>query len=107
MSLKVDDTLSTRVSWEPAYQAQHFDVIRGNLEQIRVDGSNFDLGAVICLETNATDDNTVGHDDSAVPAPGAAFFYLVQFYDGTKESSYGERSAAKARVMGAGSQGCH
>lgn len=107
ISLKVDDALSTLVRWEPAYQAQHFDVIRGNLEQIRVDGSNFELGAVICLKTNATTDSAVGSEDAVVPQPGKAFFYLVQFYDGAKESSYGERSAAKARVMGAGSQGCH
>jgi hypothetical protein len=107
VSLRIDGAASTLVSWQPVHQAQHFDIIRGSLDQFRVTGSNLDLGAVICLATNSTDDSTVGREDAAVPEPSKAFFYLVQFYDGIMESSYGEPSSSKARVLGAGSQGCH
>jgi hypothetical protein len=107
VSLKVDDTTSTVTSWEPVYWAQHFDVIRGDLAQLRADGSNFDLGSVVCLGANVTTSDTAGSDDTGVPEPGHAFFYLVQFFDGSKESGYGEHTAHKARVMGAGSQACH
>lgn len=107
VTLEVGSAASTVVSWEPIDRAQHFDTIRGSLDKLRVDGSNVDLGAVTCLETNATANSTVGHEDAAVPEPGHAFFYLVQFYDGIVESSYGEPSAQKARLMGPGSQACH
>jgi hypothetical protein len=107
ISLQVNVPGSTVVNWEPVYWARHFDVIRGSVDQLRVDGSNFDLGPVICLVTNVVTNETVGAEDTAIPEPGKAFFYLIQFYDGTRESSYGEVSAPKARVMGAGSQPCH
>jgi hypothetical protein len=105
--LSVSGRTSTVVSWEPVYQAQHFDVIRGRLDQLRAVGSNFELGAVTCLQTNVVGDSSVGSEDASIPDPGNAFFYLVQFYDAAGESSYGEPSAHKARVMGAGSQSCH
>jgi len=107
IALETIGAAATLVSWEPVYHAQHFDIIRGSVDKIRVDGSNFDLGDVVCLATNVTANDIAGSEDTAIPEPGKVFFYLVQFRDGTKESSYGEPSAHKARVLGAGSQDCH
>jgi hypothetical protein len=39
--------------------------------------------------------------DAEIPAPGKAFFYLVEFDDG-QSSTYGSVSAPKPRVPGAG-----
>jgi len=107
LALSVADSSATMVSWEPVYWARHFDVIRGDLAQLRADESNVDLGRVVCLGTNMTTNDTTGSEDPGVPEPGQVLFYLVQFSDGTNESGYGEHSAQKARVVGADGQACH
>jgi hypothetical protein len=105
--VKIGGPASTLVSWQSVYEAQHFDILRGSLDRLRISGSDIDLGAVVCLRTGVTSTSTAGSEDAAIPAPGKAFFYLVQYYDGMRESSYGEPAAGKPRVPGAGSQSCH
>ncbi|HEX4825095.1 MAG TPA: thrombospondin type 3 repeat-containing protein [Candidatus Polarisedimenticolaceae bacterium] len=101
ITLHVSGRSLTQVTWNPVQQAQHFDVVRGSLDQLRVAGSNVDLGTTVCL--GATGLSAAGQADQAIPAPGQVFFYLVQYFDGVKESSYGEPSAQKARVASS----CH
>ena len=52
---------------------------------------------MICIESASIDTDTGGYEDAALPAPGEAFFYLVEF-DDEYESSYGTESAAKPRL---------
>ena len=90
---------STTVLWGPVEGAQHYDVIRGDLANLRVIGSSIDLGQVVCIDHATTSTTTAGHEDTAMPAPGHVFFYAVQYFDGIENSSYGSESAGEARVV--------
>jgi len=102
IALKVNGKTATTVTWPLVNGAVSYDVIRGNLAALRVQGSNVDLGPVSCIEQNSIDGTTIGHEDAAVPAPGQVFFYAVQFFDGEQDSSYGSESAGRARVVNNG-----
>ncbi len=78
-----------------------YDVIRGQLGQIVETQVVIDLGTVVCIENDSPDASTQGWEDAALPNPGEAFFYLVEYYDGTY-SSYGTESAGNPRAPGAG-----
>jgi hypothetical protein len=62
------------------------------------------LGAVVCIEQDSLDEDTLGFEDVEEPAPGLGFFYLVQYRD-SLDSGYGTESASKPRVPGPG--GCN
>jgi len=102
IALNVNGKTATTVTWPLVNGAVSYDVIRGNLASLRVQGSNTDLGPVTCIELDSIDGSTVGHEDAAVPAPGQVFFYAVQFFDGEQKSSYGSESAGRARVVNGG-----
>ena len=91
----------TLASWTEAPGALSYDVIRGQLGQIAETAVVIDFGTVVCIENDSTDASTVGWEDAAVPNPGEAFFYLIEYYDGTY-SSYGTESAGNPRAPGAG-----
>jgi hypothetical protein len=92
----------TRVEWDEVPGAVNYDVVRGDLSALRVMGSDVNLGTVTCIESDSTDTTTAGREDSVVPAPGKAFFYLIQFNDGLQDSSYGSMSVGRARVVSGG-----
>jgi len=102
INLTMSGGAATRVSWGAVQGALHYDVIRGDLEDVRIQGSNVNLGRVSCIVHDSNDTNTQGSEDSAVPAPGQVFFYAVQFFDGIQESSYGSESVGRARVVSSG-----
>lgn len=79
---------------------------RARLANLRVQESHIDLGRVVCIERQSLDTTTAGDEDQAVPQPGTGFFYLVQFYDGVEDSSYGSESADRARVIAPGNGDC-
>jgi len=89
------------VRWSAVAGALSYDVVRGDVSAIGETGAVIGLGSVVCLESNSPDVNTSGSEDGAVPAPGHAFFYLVEYFDGTS-SSYGGETAGKPRVPAAG-----
>jgi hypothetical protein len=91
----------TRMSWAQVPGALHYNVIRGNLADVVRAASFINLGQVSCIESASLDISTTGREDSAVPAPGKAFFYLVEYNDG-KSSSYGSESAGAPEVPGSG-----
>jgi hypothetical protein len=97
---------STTIIWGPVEGAQRYDVIRGDLANLRVIGSNIDLGEVVCLDHATTSTTTAGHEDTAIPAAGHAFFYAVQYFDGIENSSYGSESTGEARVVQPGNGDC-
>ena len=51
------------------------------------------LGGLRCVESRSIDSSTIGYEDNDVPAPGKAFFYMVEYTDGWR-SEYGTESAA-------------
>jgi hypothetical protein len=99
LALTVNGKQSTVVAWGSVFGAEHYDVVRGNLSELRISGSDVDLGHVTCIEQGSIDTSTSGREDTAIPAPGQAFFYVVQFFDGVQESSYGSESVGRARVI--------
>ena len=106
LDLMVQGKESTVVSWNPVQGALHYDVIRGRLSDLSINGSDIDLGAVECIVSDSSDITTEGYEDTEIPEPGDAFFYLVQFYDGIENSSYGTESSGRARVIEKGSGNC-
>jgi len=102
ISLRVEGKTATKVTWPAVFGAESYDVVRGNLSELRINGSNVELGRVTCIESGSIDTTTLGHEDTAVPAPGQVFFYAVQFYDGVAKSSYGSVSAGRAAVVTGG-----
>jgi hypothetical protein len=91
----------TVIFWPAVSGAESYDVIRGDLNNIVETGAVINLGTVLCIEANSTNGNTLGWEDSELPNPGQAFFYLVEYYDGIS-STYGTESADKPRAPGAG-----
>jgi len=93
----------TLLAWAPVPEATVYDVVRGDLDALADAGDRIDLGSPICLASGITEVSSAGHEDSALPALGKGFFYLVQ-YHGPKPVSFGTDSAAKPRLPSAG--GC-
>jgi hypothetical protein len=93
---------ATRIAWAPVPGALSYDVIRGDLDALRIEGSSVNLGSVTCIEHGSLDTDTTGDEDTAIPAPGKVFFYAVQFFDGIQNSSYGSESVGRARVVSGG-----
>jgi cysteine-rich repeat protein len=104
INLVLDGSAATRVAWGAVGGALHYDVIRGDLAVVRIEGSSVNLGTVTCIERASIDTDTSGDEDTEVPSPGQVFFYAVQFYDGIADSSYGSESVGRARVVSGG--GC-
>lgn len=97
--LRVENKDATVVLWDPVPGAVHYDIVRGDLKNLRIEGSDVNLGSVVCLERESPDASTVGNEDRVRPAPGQGFFYLVQFYDGIQDSSYGSENVGRARIV--------
>ena len=91
----------TLVSWSEVPDAQSYDVIRGQLNNLVETDLVIGLGPVICIEPGSTDGSTAGSEDSDLPNPGHAYFYLVEYDDGTS-STYGTESTDKPRAPGPG-----
>jgi penicillin G amidase len=104
LTVLVSGADATRLEWSTVAGAIHYDVVRGDLAALRIDGSDIELGNVTCIVHDSLATNTSGHEDTELPAPGQVFFYAVQFFDGIQESSYGSESAGRARVVSGG--GC-
>jgi len=102
----VNNRHGTVVTWEAYPGAQYYNVIRGDLGNLRVAGSEVDLGQVVCIAHAITGTSTAGHEDNEVPQPGHVFFYAVSHFDGLAWSSYGSESAGRARVVKPSSGDC-
>jgi penicillin amidase len=102
VNLVLSGGATTRVDWGEVIGALHYDVIRGDLAALRIEGSSVNLGTVTCIESDSLDTGTSGDEDAEVPLPGQVFFYAVQFYDGMQDSSYGSESSGWAHVVSGG-----
>jgi len=105
--LTVGKAAPTVLNWDPDPQSIRYDVIRGDVASLSIVGSTVNLGAVTCLEDDSPDNQTIGYEDAAQPAPGQAFFYLYRGTVGLPAvtGSFGQGTGAKERVAAAGSCG--
>jgi len=94
-----ESAVGTMTSWEDVAGATFYHVVRGDLGSIRLDGSSLDLGTVNCIESGSLDNSTQGGEDPTLPPAGAAFFYLVEFHDGWRYSTYGSESVGWPRLV--------
>ncbi|HXV76937.1 MAG TPA: penicillin acylase family protein [Candidatus Polarisedimenticolaceae bacterium] len=103
LDLSLEQTMhGTLARWGEVEEAQHYNVIRSTLGDLRADRSKYSLGPVTCIRGGVQVLDTRGHEDDDVPAPGEAFIYMVEFHDGMSRSSYGTESAAKPRQVFSG-----
>jgi penicillin amidase len=106
MELRASQTeQGTLVSWNAIAGAVYYNVIRGNLSNLRDTGPSYDLGTATCIESESVSLDTYQYQDDEVPPPGEVFVYLAEYFDGLHHSTYGSPSAAKPHATGAG--GCH
>jgi hypothetical protein len=86
----------TAVRWSAGSGPTLYDVVRGDLADIAPGG---DLGTVLCIENDSTDNSTLGSPDPDEPNPGEVFFYLVR---GLPAGGYGTTSSGAPRLASAG-----
>ncbi len=91
----------TTLEWNDVAGALYYNVIRGDLAGLQETDASIDLGNVNCLKATSLTPHTVGWEDSATPASGDVFFYLVEYFDGWN-TSYGTASAAMSRTVTSG-----
>jgi len=102
VELSVDETAAgTMLSWGTVTGASYYNVIRGRLANLREAADAYDLGRVICVRAQTSATDTAGDEDQTMPAPGEAFFYLVEYNDGLR-SGYGTETADKPRLVASG-----
>lgn len=94
----------TVLKWSVESGPVRYDAIRGDVASLRFLGGEVDLGAVVCLENDSPDTETVGFGDSEEPLPGQVFFFLYRGSQGLSAGpgSYGTSRDALERVAGAG-----
>ncbi len=93
----------TLVRWSPVLNATHYDVLRGQVSDLRLiaDGGEdaTEMGAVVCLGNNLPAEP--GAFDSERPQSGEVFFYV--FRDNAPDGDsghYGVNSAGGRRIAG-------
>ena len=82
-------------------------MIRGDVTSLQVNGGVSDLGPVVCVEDDSPDPDTVGDEDTGIPAPGQVFFYLFRGTQGLTDGpgTYGFDSGGLERVPSSGDCG--
>lgn len=93
----------TVLRWSPVKGANSYDLVRGDLANVRKVDETIELGPLTCVANDAPVTDTSAFPDADVPAPGRVFFYL--FRDDSLEAgggSYGADSDGHPRVPGSG-----
>jgi hypothetical protein len=80
-----------------------YDLVRGDLGELAGDARAVDLGLLTCIEDDSQDESSETFPDGDIPAPDAAFFYLVRFEDDTVVGPWGFGSGDRERT---GAGGC-
>lgn len=84
--------------WNFLSSSATYDLIRGSLGNVNRAGDPVSLGPVACVEDNSFNLTSGDHADTAVPAAGAAFFYLQR----PRNGDYGIASNGRARLPASG-----
>jgi Tol biopolymer transport system component len=103
--IAVGKAAPTLVTWDPEPDAIRYDVIRGDVADLKIVGSTVNLGPVTCIEDDSPDNHTRGFEDIAQPAPSQVLFYLYRGTTGPSAltGTWGQGTGNKERVAGAGS----
>ncbi len=96
-SLSLHSGESTLLEWQPVAGAWSYDVLRGELDMLHIQDRSVTLGQAVCV-TSGLVETTTTDPASQFPEPGQGWFYLVQFFDGVRDSSYGTPSVPWPRV---------
>ena len=89
----------TELAWNPVLQADSFDLVRGDVGHLRMNGGTVDLGPVTCLAQRVSLPSVSDRD---IPQPGQAFFYVTRYRRGGTLSEYGWASTDEPRRAGNG-----
>ncbi len=73
------------MSWDPAVDADRYDVLRGDLLALRASGGDYTAAATQCVEDDAAGTQS---SDPALPASGEGFFYLIRAQAACKDGTY-------------------
>jgi hypothetical protein len=79
--------------WNAVSGAEMFDVIRGDVSLITQSNGKVLLGPVHVLATGRSGTSYREDPNGAIPPPGSAFFYLVQYRDTHGASGWGTESS--------------
>ncbi|MBI3447292.1 MAG: choice-of-anchor D domain-containing protein [Acidobacteria bacterium] len=109
LDMRVDSdpaTGSARLTWAGVPGALSYDLISGDLSQVRVRTGKVDLGAVSVL-ARATSATEFREGPSApTPAKGKAIFYLLQYHTVSSATGYGTQEVPWPREPASCSGGC-
>ena len=96
---------ATWFTWDPVpgRSGSLYDLVRGDVASLSGNASGINLGSLTCLEDDSPDPSSQSHPDTQIPAPNAAFFYLVRLQDGSLVGPWGSGSDGRRR---AGTGGC-
>lgn len=100
----VSKAAPTLLRWTAESGPVRYDVIRGDVADLRILGDQVDLGPVLCLENDSPDNETVGFEDVEEPIPGQVFFFLYRGSQGLLDGpgSYGDSSDDRQRIPASG-----
>ena len=91
----------TVVSWGDVPGAIHYNMVQGDVANLKRSSKSFHMGSLECLASGTAATSVPATAD---PAPGQTFFYLVEYDDGLP-SGFGTESAALDRFVPSG-QAC-
>ena len=83
-----------------------YDVITGDLSALRLERNQLWLGPVRVLARETTETAVTEPGNAPIPAPGQAFFYLIQQRREGGASGYGTETAPWPRVPTTCEGGC-
>lgn len=87
------------VQWDPMPEATAFDVVLGDVQNLRQTGGNFSVATTACV---ANDRSGTWAPYSGTPLPGRAFWFLGRDIEGTVAGSYDPGDAAQVGSSDAG-----
>lgn len=105
VSLTVEETAAgTRIRWLEVPGAHSYNVVRGAVGSLTMASDAISLGDVRCFTGGTLATSTEGDEDGEAPAPGSAYFYLVEYVENGRASTFGSDGVLKPREPGSG--GC-
>jgi subtilisin family serine protease len=100
ITLEVEGKAATRLTLAtPNPIADSYDFARGDLGALRENPYGVEVGELLCLENDSPDADTLGNEDTDIPAPGEGFFYVARFNAAPGAGSYGGSSRRRDRLV--------
>jgi hypothetical protein len=104
---------AARLYWNAVGGARWYDLIAGNVEDLRVDAGRINLGAVRVPARRTVETSWIEEVGALVegmaspnPAPGRAYFYLLQYRDDNGPSGFGSATVPWPREPASCIDGC-